>query len=240
MEKFTPFKLTGKCLLLPALVICWQLVFSTVFPARAEVRIHKKPELIRLLSQLEWGAQGPYSSKSIPITPDIVITNPIRVSPNEIPIPAACQKRTDCRHSVSLGYSRPVPGIHCEGSEKYLGRQSCREIALSPGKYRFRGIMIDTHPSRYNFIPFLEVYSSSKEACEQGEFTCTGNNTCYSSFNEYCRLCLGLAADECACRDENGIMPDGSKCRFFVSGDVKMGGVCRQGICITERKGPQR
>jgi len=199
------------------------------------VKVSTKAELLELLLNLEWVSQGPYSSGPAPITSDVEIMVPIRIASSDMPVPASCQRRNDCKHALSFGHSRPVRGLLCEKTGRFRRGDSCDEISLSPGRYRFRGIMVDMHPSKYNFMPFVEVYPPSEEPCREGEFSCAKDHTCQSSFNGYCRFCLGRSVDECACRKPDGIVPDGTKCHFFISGDLMAAGVCRKGVCIRRK-----
>jgi len=95
--------------------------------------------------------------------------------------------------------------------------------------------LMDTHPGPYNFVPVVSVLGPCGEACPEGQFACSEDMTCYPDFDSFCRGCEGRAADECACRTEAGMLADGARCEFFVSGDNILAGRCRSGVCDSGR-----
>ncbi|MHC1724980.1 MAG: hypothetical protein AB9866_02970 [Syntrophobacteraceae bacterium] len=131
--------LIRKCRLILVLVICHPLISSVGFSPEPKIRIHKKSEILELFAKLEWVSQGPYSSKPVPIMPDIVITAPIHISVSDIATPATCEKRNDCRHDVTLGYSRSVQGIHCEEAKNFMAGTPVMRLSFHPENTAFGG-----------------------------------------------------------------------------------------------------
>jgi hypothetical protein len=190
--------------------------YTTVEGSRI-IQIDTKDQLLELIGNLQL---SPSSSKPFPTTSDIEILVPIHISTGDIPFRLFQSK------DVALGYSRPVNGVFCKNQKRFKGGNSCSEIALSPGIYRFRIYWV----TGISLSPFLEVMSSSGEACREDEFRCESDNVCYSPFDQYCDMCLRRSPDKCVCLGHGGIVPDGSKCHV-VSGDLRYEGTCLDGTC---------
>jgi len=184
-------------------------------------------ELIQRLAVIEWTPVGGYSSHIPSVSHDMFISGVVRLAAQQIPVPQSCLTRHDCRHEVLLTVASSQPEIECQAND--MG--GCHTISLTDTTVRFRGIMRDTHPSRWNFSPVLEIISACSTPCSSSEFRCATDNTCWSSFDAYCRLCGGQSKEACACQSAEGVLPDGSDCHFWMSGDVIQSGTCQAGIC---------
>jgi hypothetical protein len=204
--------------------------------ATAPIRVRTKKELLAVLAKLRWNMVGPYSSKHPALSPDVRVIGTITLLPGDVPVPDLCGKRDDCRQSVAVDLTRQgVQGVACTRKEKVLWHDVCGEVTFSDTTIRFQGVMTDTHPARWNFIPLLHVLPAASAPCAKGEFRCPADMTCLRSYSEYCRLCLGLAKETCACRGPKGPLPDGSECSYMISGDVIGLGACVKGECVPKR-----
>lgn len=189
--------------------------------------VQSPEELVEFLTQIAWTPVGNYSNNLPSVSQDVRISGTMTLAAAQIPVPQACLNRMDCRHDVLLSVSPSLSDVICQTNDA----GGCDAISLTDTTIRFRGIMRDTHPSRWNFSPMLEVVSACSTPCSTGEFRCPADNTCWSSFDAYCRLCGGQSKEACACQSPEGVLPDGSECHFWVSGDVIQSGTCLTGIC---------
>lgn len=189
--------------------------------------VQSTDEFVRFLTQIEWTPIGGYSNRLPVASQDVFIAGTLTLAATQIPVPQACLNRHDCRHDALLTVSSSLSGVECQAND--VG--GCETVSMADTTVRFRGIMRDTHPSRWNFSPTLELLSACSAPCESGEFRCPTDNTCWSSFDAYCRLCGGQTKEACACQSPEGILPDGSECHFWMSGDVIQSGTCQVGVC---------
>lgn len=187
-------------------------------------------EVVAVLADTEWDWVGPYSSGSLPPTPDLVIDGTITLESSDIPLPADCLDRADCRHQAVFR-SSDLSGVAVEGGGGMFEGET--RVTVTDAAVRLRLSMTDTHPGPYNYVPVVEILGSCEEPCPAGELTCPADGTCYASFDEYCRRCEDFPAGQCACRASEGPLPDGTACEVWVSGDVLDAGVCRAGVCDT-------
>ncbi len=196
------------------------------------VRIANAGSLTGVVRALAWDREGPYTAKAMNISKDIQIVRKITLDAKDIAVPEACLKRDDCRKAITLVIPRGMAGVECLKTEDVMGARHCTEVVLSEkSTFRIRAKLVDTHPWKYNFIPVVEFIEASTHACEPGELQCPGDKTCWKSFNGYCRYCLGIPVEKCACRNEKGALPDETVCTFFISGDMACMGRCRGGLC---------
>ncbi len=205
---------------------------AQVRPEGKELKVDNLDKLVDIIRVLNWDREGPYTAQGINITRDIEITRSVILTANDIPIPASCIKRDDCRHAVTMVIPADMKSIRCMKTEDVLGAQHCTQAQiLEKATFRLRAKLIDTHPWKYNFVPVLEFVQASTQGCRQGELQCVKDKTCWKNFNMYCRYCLGLPVEKCACRSEKGLLPDRTACSFFISGDLVCSGKCRDGQC---------
>lgn len=189
--------------------------------------IQSTDELLQFLTQIEWTPIGGYSNRLPVASQDVFIAGTLTLAATQIPVPQACLNRHDCRHDARLTISSSLSGVECQTNDV----DGCETVSVTDTTVRFRGIMRDTHPSRWNFSPTLELLSACSAPCESGEFRCPIDNTCWSSFDAYCRLCGGQTKEACACHSPEGVLPDDSECHFWMSGDVIQSGTCQVGVC---------
>ncbi|MHB8110776.1 MAG: hypothetical protein ACYDHW_12185 [Syntrophorhabdaceae bacterium] len=198
-------------------------------------KIKSTDEFLDKIQRLKWNYTGPYSSGRIDVSGDIELTPGIVIKSKAIPVPSECQGRSDCRPVILMTIAKDVRGISCIKSENILGKEYCISASIAQKTtVRLRGKLVDTHPWEFNFIPVLEIMGSSTTPCTKGQLLCSRDKLCWNSFPEYCRFCLELRVEECACRSEKGIAPDASACMYFVSGDVMCPGKCRNGKCTMD------
>ncbi len=189
--------------------------------------VQSTEELLEFLAQIEWTPVGGYSNRRPVVSQDVLVSGTMTLTPAQVPVPQSCLNRGDCRHEATLFVSSSLPGVECQGNET----GGCDAMNLTDTRVRFRGILRDTHPSRWNFSPMLETLPACSAPCMDGEFRCPADDTCWSSFESYCRLCAGQTKEACACQSPEGNQPDGSDCRVWVSGDVIRSGTCQAGVC---------
>ena len=189
--------------------------------------VQSSDELVEFLTQIAWTPVGNYSNNLPAVSQDVRVSGTMTLAAAQIPVPQSCLNRMDCRHDALLSASPSLSGVTCQANDA----GGCDAVNLIDTTIRFRGIMRDTHPSRWNFSPMLEIISACATPCSTGEFRCPADNTCWPSFDAYCRLCGGQSKEACACQSPEGVLPDGSDCHFWVSGDVIQSGTCLAGIC---------
>lgn len=196
------------------------------------VRIDDAGSLTAVVRALTWDREGPYTARTMHISKDLQITRKVTLPAKDIPVPEACLKRDDCRKAITMVIPKDMAGAECVKTEDVMGTRHCIEaVFLEKSTFRIRAKLVDTHPWKYNFIPVVEFIGASTHACKPGELKCPGDNTCWKNFNGYCRYCLGVPVERCACRNENGQLPDKTACTFFISGDMVCVGKCRDGLC---------
>lgn len=189
-------------------------------------------QINKILASLEWTPAGEYSSRPLGITADIRFPKPVTLNPGDIQPPQRCLDRPDCRHTVVLDMSRWVEGANCLEEEPVLWLNSCKVVEFEQDTVlRFRVKLLDTHPGEWNYIPTIELVPSCSTPCQSNQFRCALDNTCWDSFDQFCRICLGKEKEQCACQSPQGDLPDGSDCQYWISGDVLEAGKCASGWC---------
>jgi len=196
------------------------------------LQISEKDELLDLISGLEWRSEGGYTQGLPQVSHDMVVSATIMLNAQDIAPPKSCLERPDCRQIVAIAIPDEIEGVLCASTETVLGKEYCSWVNFSQAaKFRTRPKLVDMHPSEWNYIPVLEIISSSDTPCAQSEFRCEIDNTCWASFDSYCRLCVGMDKERCACQSTLGKLTDGSDCQYWMSGDVIFSGKCQVGVC---------
>lgn len=191
-----------------------------------------------ILNSLEYENYGIYSDGNLPITEDIQINGTVVISSAQLKVPKECLDRQDCRHHVGFTDEYGADGISVISYPGYFYPPGT--LILTNVTLRFRPLLIDTHPWLYNHVPVVQLMPPSDYECEESHIKCEYDQVCYStsasfcSYCSYCQHCIGLSHQECVCRDEEEIFPDGTGCEFFVSGDAIMSGECQSGKCEFE------
>jgi hypothetical protein len=208
-------------------------VTITTVPTRlASTEVRQPADLLNIISGLDWTYSGGYTSLPAPVSGDLEVPQALTLTAAEIQAPASCLDRPDCRHAVAIELSKQLPAISCRLTEQVLGGDYCAAVDIPAGsRFRLRGILYDTHPAQWNFISVLQILPASDVPCLADELRCAADSTCFTGFDEYCRSCLGLEKERCACQSPEGSLPEGSDCQYWVSGDVLQSGKCRQGVC---------
>ena len=201
------------------------------------LRVDNSGKLLKAVRSLDWDREGPYKAKAMRLSGDIEATRSFKISAKDIPVPAECSARDDCRKAVTMMIPKDLNGVKCLRTEDVLGTPHCVEALLSEkSTFRLRGKLVDTHPWTYNFIPVIEFVPSAKQGCKPGELLCERDKTCFQHFNGYCRYCLERPARECACQNDKGPLPDQTACNFMISGDYVCMGKCNDGECVSADK----
>lgn len=186
------------------------------------IGISNSSQLLSILNSMEYGYVGIYSIGHLPITEDIQIIGTVTISSEELIVPEECANRDDCRNQVVFENEYSADGISFSDGHT---------LSLTNIKLRFRPLFIDTHPMEYNYVPVIKIKPPSDHECNG--IKCEVDKVCYN-YRDYCQHCLVLPHEECVCRDEGGIYPDGTFCQFFLSGDVYVIGECQDGKCVAE------
>jgi len=185
-----------------------------------------------LLDGAPWSWLGPYTSARLEVTGDVSFTAAVVLDAAELAVPQGCAGQLDCRQRVGFTLDQNLVGVTCEALDQESWLSLCGKVAFDAGTtVRFRATLQDTHPSEWNFVPMIEVLPSCEADCAEGELRCQADNTCWSGFETYCRLCLEEDKTVCPCQTVDGAKPDGEACSFMVSGDVICGGECNTGVC---------
>jgi hypothetical protein len=198
--------------------------------------VYNSSQLLSILNSLEYEYYGPYSSGHLPITEDIQIIGTVTLSSEQLVVPEECANRDDCRHHIGFENKYDAEGISLSAEFfDFYSPPFTSSLTLTDIKLRFRPLLRDTHMwLESNHTPVLQLMPPSDYECEESHIKCEIDQVCYDRYQDYCQHCLALSHQECVCRDEDGIFPDGTHCEFFVSGDAYMMGECQDGICIVE------
>ena len=197
------------------------------------IAVSSTADLVAALEATPWRGVGGYTSGSVPITPDLVVTGTVTLEAADLPIPPDCLGRSDCRPQGGFSAGHPVQGVLLEGEVDLDCATGFSRLTVTNATLRLRPALRDTHPCRYNFIPLVAVDSPCGTACDPGTLMCPLDGSCYAAGDIYCRLCEGGTRQACACRGPEGTLPEGASCTYWESGDVRCDGTCRQGACAT-------
>lgn len=198
----------------------------------AATTVGDAPALIGVLDGLTWNWVGPYTSKLQIYSDDVEVQGKLTVAGHQLAVPPDCLSRSDCRQQVSFRLASAVSGVTCVKQQTEIPwLDSCDEIAIENTTVRFYAAHYDTHPSLYNFVPLITVVASCQTPCAAGALRCQANQSCFASFESYCRLCLERDKQACPCLTAAGNEADGTACDFMVSGDVVCSGECKDGFC---------
>lgn len=205
---------------------------ATSSPELASTEILQLNEMQNLISGLNWTYSGGYTSLQVPLSGDLKTNEAMTLTAADIQTPAICLERSDCRNQVAIQISNQLPTLSCLQIDQVFSGEFCSMVSIPAGaRFRLRGILYDTHPAQWNFIPILQILPASDVPCLEGEFRCEVDRTCFAGFDDYCRTCLGLEKERCTCQSPQGDLPDGTKCQYWVSGDVLQSGQCQAGVC---------
>jgi len=182
-----------------------------------------------VIAALTWNSVGPYTSTLEKVSIDVKTMKAITVAASQIALPSSCG---GCRPQVAFTIAKGLKGVTCKKTSSFAWLTTCDEVELAAGTtVRFRAQIFDTHPAQYNAAPIVEIIADCKAPCGANELRCDANNTCFSDFEAYCRLCLVKDKTVCPCLTATGNKADKTACSFAVSGDVKCSGECKAGTC---------
>lgn len=198
------------------------------------VVVSSAEELVAALALLEWQGQGNYTSGCLPVTPDLIISGTVVLEADDLPVPADCLDRSDCRPEAAFREVSGVAGATVAGDAGFDCAAGFTRLTLVDTTVRLRPMLLDTHPCRYNFVPLVAVLPPCGTPCGEGQELCPVDGVCYSAGTRFCQSCEGGTKEACACRGPEGPLADGSPCSYWQSGDVRCEGVCRQGACSAE------
>lgn len=192
-------------------------------------------------------AQWPYycevMSSAVPVSPDIVITNPVVLDVADIPevtltgnpyIPSPPLVGLFFKVSPALG------GVEVIETDPANPSAVPTVVRLGPGRYRIR-------PAAKILLPigghsaWIEILPPCGHPCGDDEVECPLDGVCWpldlnesGQFYTYCAGCLQRSRDECICWIRGGPLPDGTFCLRKVQGecsDYLMSGSCLAGRC---------
>jgi hypothetical protein len=206
---------------------------ATALVCPTPVEVASGDELVAALGRLEWAGLGPYSSGTLPITPDILVSGTVVIVGREIPLPEGCAQRIDCLAVAAFQMGQPVPGVALTGPIEPGGAGDGSVLTLTDATLRLRPVMYDMHPGRYNAVPLIAILPPCGSPCPSGQLLCPADGSCYPPGESYCRFCQGKDKEQCACEAPEGPLLEGSYCQFWQSGDVLCPGTCQQGACRT-------
>jgi len=182
-----------------------------------------------------WAGFGEYTTGCMPASSEIAVTGTVTLAGDSVVIPSSCTA-PGCRQKVSFRLDPAATGVTCNEPEEFFDFTACGSITVTDSTVRVRAILLDIHPSAFgNFMPLVEVLGPCAADCGANRFACEADHTCWSSVRDHCAYCLNGSNEECACWDGDRLLPDGTACEMFVSGDVVIGGTCRDGACDTEQ-----
>jgi hypothetical protein len=195
------------------------------------VAVASTEDLVAALAALQWRGEGNYTSGCLPITPDLIVSGTVVLEAKDLPVPADCLDQSDCRPEATLALVQAIPGVTLEGDANLDCGGGFTRLTLTDTTVRLRPMLRDTHPCRYNFVPLVEVHPPCGTPCGDGLALCPVDGVCYATGTSFCQACEGGTKEACACRGPDGPLADESPCSYWVSGDVRCDGVCRQGVC---------
>lgn len=195
------------------------------------ILISSTDDLVAVLAAIPWQGAGAYTSGPLPITPDLVVTGTVVLDAADLPMPADCLGRSDCRPQGAFSTGMAPPGTALDGEAGLDCGSGAARLTLTDTTVRLRPLLRDTHPCRYNFVPLVEVAPPCGSPCAEGQALCPVDGVCYSAGTGFCQACEGGAKEACACRGPGGPLEEGARCTYWESGDVRCDGTCRQGTC---------
>lgn len=199
-------------------------------PCKPAVEVADAAGLLAQLNALSWSSRGPYTSSRLPLSGDIRVKGTVSVTGDKVTAPSSCTAGV-CPPRASFVIVDRNASVSCDAPDTAAWMQVCGGVTLRDTTVRFRAVVQDTHPGIYNYTPVIEVVDSCEKPCKAGEMRCKADNTCWSSYEDFCRLCLGRDKKICPCWSASGPLPEGTACHFMVSGDVGCSGTCQAGRC---------
>jgi hypothetical protein len=127
------------------------------------------------------------------------------------------------------GTSYPA-GVTC-ATPSTIGFGGCEQLKIDAGTtVRFQRVH-ERSPVQLTDWYYVRVVRSCTTSCADGETRCASSTTCFVTGTDYCLLCDGRTAAECACQDACAAKADGTTCTYDVSDDQTGGGTCSAGQC---------
>lgn len=170
-----------------------------------------------LIAASEWPGLAEYTTGCLPASKNIPVQGTITL-----------------RGADHDGKFRPrdlVPGVECIGAQYYWDFMTCDEVTLTNTTIRIRTVTQDIHPAPENHLRLIEILDACESGCAAETFACEATHTCWPTERDYCAYCLGGDNETCGCWEDGALLPNGSECSIFVSGDIIASGVCEAGRC---------
>jgi len=213
------------------LLVCISLAFGL---SSCGVVVFGHSQLLDIINSLDYGYSS-YQSGTLPVTQDIMIVGSITISSEEVDAPAGCSDMDYCRPLVGFKDSYGAEGIEFipYSSEDYPPGS----LTLTNVVVRLRPLVINMggpppgSDLKYMRYPVIQILPPAGQECEDTQIRCDADQVCYEYYNRYCRHCLTLSQEECTCRDESGILDDGTYCIVTTGDDTYYSGECQDGIC---------
>ena len=190
-------------------------------------------DIIALLDVMEWKPLGNYTSGTLPITKDIKISDEFYLNSFDVELPDVCNGIDGCNQQVYFEIEEETKGTKCTDVFNTQNAVLCRRVLLSNTTVRFRTVLLDLHPSEYNLVPVVQILPSSSTSCSPSRMHCISDNTCWRTFDSYCRHCLGQDKEICACSTSEGQKEEDERCWYSKTNDVMEVGKCQNDKCIS-------
>lgn len=194
--------------------------------------IYNASQLISLLNSLEYKLFDATTTENLPITEDILIIGTVTISSEDLKIPEGCINKDYCRQAIGFEDNYGAEGITLTPiSGDYY--PPCT-LTLTNVRLRFRTVLDFFIPiDEISTTPVIFLMPPSDYECQDDQIKCDVDKVCYDNYRSYCQKCLTLSQEECACQNEEGVLPDNEHCEIF-QGDVIYRGTCQQGKCVTQ------
>jgi len=210
-----------------------------------QITISTRDEFLKLIPNVIWEKHSRNKGYCPKVSQDIIVQGEITFTAKDIEdalnaanvaFATGCDLdiSPSCKADFRIAFENQQNGIMCDETdydETFRYHFCKKNITIANTSIRLRGVLEDSHPSYPFFWHILDIRSSSTASCDKGQFLCSANNLCWSSFADYCHLCLAYETDRCACLSPAGNVTDGVACSFWVEADVQYSGKCIQGVC---------
>lgn len=186
-------------------------------------RVQTVPDAARLIEVVESLETSPYpllQGGSLPVSGNVVVAGSVRVTTEDF--------------SEDIVFDN-----HCAHAGVVLQESDCgTALTLTQVTVRFRKLIVT--PGGPPLLPGdpsgqvrLQILPPSFQECGESQFACDADRVCYETYESYCLHCLALPQADCDCRDEAGVLADGTACMVIFGDDVLAPGTCSQGTCDT-------
>lgn len=223
--------------------ICLVSIVIGLLSCRTETIVDAR-QLIAKIDNLEFAYTGTTGGYNFPVSDDIAIWGTVEIASDELTAPEECLSNEFCSDSIFFKNSYEHPGIQISGPQPGC-QDGVSNLSLTNVVVRLRKqivFMAGTPPGPaefpYTLYTRIEILPPADARCDEGQMKCDVDKVCYDRYQNYCLFCLALTQKECACRDESGLLDNGTTCNQFTRPDAIETGKCFRGKCYLseERK----